>query len=129
MERQEKNAFAIADFLHKHKKITKVYYAGLPTHKGHDILKREASGFGSMISFETDTHETLKAVLENVKIASFAESLGGVDTLITCPAFQTHADVPPAEREKRGITDRLLRISVGIENVHDLIADLEQALK
>jgi len=128
MEKAQENAFKIAEFLLGHKKVKKVFYAGLKTAQGHDIIKRQASGFGSMISFEVDTHETLKKVLSGVKLIAFAESLGGTETLITFPAVQTHADVPQEEREKRGINDRLLRISVGIENVKDLIADLEKAL-
>jgi cystathionine gamma-synthase len=128
MEKQQQNAFAVAAFLQTHKKVRKVLYAGLPSHAGYGILIKQAAGFGSMISFETDTHETLIKVLENVRIISFAESLGGVETLITCPSVQTHADVPLEEREKRGINDRLLRISLGIENEQDLIADLQNAL-
>jgi cystathionine beta-lyase/cystathionine gamma-synthase len=127
MERSQQNAFAVADFLLGHKKVKKVYYAGLPAHPGHEVLKRQASGFGGMISFETDSRDTVERVLSGVKIIAFAESLGGVETLITYPSLQTHADVPPAEREKRGINERLLRLSVGIENQKDLIADLNRA--
>ncbi|MCL2061764.1 MAG: PLP-dependent aspartate aminotransferase family protein [Firmicutes bacterium] len=129
MERAEKNAFAVAEFLQNHKRVNKVFYAGLPSHKGYGILKKQATGFGSMVSFEVDSHETLKKVLKSVKVLSFAESLGGVESLITYPAVQTHADVPELEREKRGINDRLLRISVGIENEKDIIADLKHALE
>jgi cystathionine gamma-synthase len=101
----------------------------LKTHEGYDILKAQARGFGAMISFEVDSKATAIKLLENIKVARFAESLGGVETLITYPALQTHADVPEDIREKKGINDRLLRISVGIESVQDLINDISQALE
>jgi cystathionine gamma-synthase len=100
----------------------------LENHQGHDILKSQARGFGGMVSFEVDTKETAINLLKNIKIARFAESLGGVETLITYPTLQTHADVPKDIKERKGINDRLLRISVGIENVNDLIEDISQAL-
>jgi len=128
MERANDNALKIAQFLSTHKKIKKVFYAGLSSHKGHNILKEQSSGFGAMVSFEVDSHETLKTILEKVKVFSFAESLGGVESLITYPAAQTHADVPEQERLARGINEKLMRASIGIENAKDLIDDLQNAL-
>lgn len=128
LERQQSNALQIAKYLQSHKKVTKVLYVGLENHQGHDILKSQARGFGGMVSFEVDTKETAINLLKNIKIARFAESLGGVETLITYPTLQTHADVPKDIKERKGINDRLLRISVGIENVNDLIEDISQAL-
>ncbi|MDR3319160.1 MAG: PLP-dependent aspartate aminotransferase family protein [Clostridiales bacterium] len=128
MERQQENAFKLAEFLLKHPRVSKVFYAGLPGQNGYDVMKKQASGFGSMISFETDTEKTAVGALKKVKLISFAESLGGVESLITYPAIQTHADVPEDERNKRGINNKLLRLSVGIENADDLIADLNGAL-
>ncbi len=129
MEKSQENAIKICDWLINHKKIKKVYYPGLISHPGYDINKAQARGFGSMISFELDSKDTAIKILNSVKLIHFAESLGGVETLITYPTTQTHADVPADIREKNGITDRLLRLSVGIENVDDLINDLEEALK
>jgi cystathionine gamma-synthase len=128
MERQQENALKIASWLKNHEKIQQVYYVGLPEHPGYEIHKKQARGFGSMISFRTDTEAAARAVLERVKLISYAESLGGVESLITYPMLQTHGDVPVEIREKLGITDTFLRLSVGIENADDLIADLEQAL-
>ncbi|MCR5477044.1 MAG: PLP-dependent aspartate aminotransferase family protein [Lachnospiraceae bacterium] len=127
MRQAQENALAIADWLQGRPEVTKVYYPGLPTHPGHEILKSQARGFGAMISFETETKEFALRVLEEIRLISYAESLGGVETLLTYPLTQTHADVPEEERLKNGITDRLLRMSVGVEDVRDLIADLEQA--
>lgn len=129
MERQQENALKLAGWLAQHPKIKAVYYAGLPTHHGYEISKRQARGFGSMISFETDSEQTAHQVLERVKLILFAESLGGVETLITYPMLQTHADIPASEREAKGINERLLRLSVGLEASDDIIADLEQALR
>lgn len=128
LERQQENAERIAEWLKGQKKVKAVYYVGLPDHPGHDINARQARGAGSMISFRVDTAETAVNLLERVKLISYAESLGGTETLITYPMLQTHGDVPVEIREKLGITDTFLRLSVGIENVSDLIADLEQAL-
>jgi cystathionine gamma-synthase len=128
VEKQQQNAMTLANWLKGHEKVTEVYYIGLPDHPGYEISKSQASGFGSMISFSTDTPETAKKVLESIKLISYAESLGGVESLLTYPMLQTHGDVPVEVRERLGITDRFLRFSVGIENVEDLIADLEQAL-
>lgn len=125
MEKSQQNAFALAEFLKNMSRT--VHYAGLPDHPGYDVSKKQTSGFGSMISFEVHSAEIARKVLERVKLIRFAESLGGVETLITYPTLQTHADIPQNEREARGINDRLLRLSVGIEHVHDLIEDLKSA--
>ncbi|MCB1143338.1 MAG: PLP-dependent transferase [Leptospiraceae bacterium] len=129
MDRIENTASFLAGRLKNNPFITKVYYAGLPEHKGNEILKKQAGGFGGMISFETDTEERAISTLANVKLILFAESLGGTESLITYPLVQTHADVPPEKRERLGINNRLLRLSVGIENEMDLALDLEQALE
>lgn len=129
MEKQQENALKIAQWLKGHKKITEVYYIGLPEHSGYEINKKQSRGFGSMISFKTDTEQTARKILEKIKLIAFAESLGGVESLITYPMIQTHGDVPAETREKLGITENFLRMSVGIENVDDLIADLAQALE
>ncbi|MBO5278704.1 MAG: PLP-dependent transferase [Lachnospiraceae bacterium] len=128
LEKQQENALRIAEWLKQQKKVTQVYYAGLPEHPGYEVNKRQARGYGSMISFRTDTEATARAVLERVKLISYAESLGGVESLITYPMLQTHGDVLPEVRERLGITETFLRLSVGIEDVKDLIADLAQAL-
>jgi len=129
MEKHEANARVIADWLLKHKKIKKVYYPGLPAHPDIEISKKQAAGFGGMISFETDTEETAVKVLSKVSLILFAESLGGVETLITYPVTQTHAELPRQRREQNGIHERLLRLSVGIEDAEDIIGDLRQALE
>lgn len=128
MERQQENAMRIASWLRGHKKITDVLYVGFPDHPGYEVSKKQARGFGSMISFRTDTEATARKLLERVRLISYAESLGGVETLITYPMLQTHGDVPEEVRRQLGITETFLRMSVGIENIEDLLADLEQAL-
>ena len=128
MERQSGNAEKIAGFLAKNRRVEKVLYPGLPESKGYEISRAQTSGFGSMISFYVDSAETVERVLSGVRIVHFAESLGGVETLITYPKTQTHVDVPDEIRNARGINDRLLRLSVGIEGADDLIKDLERAL-
>ena len=128
MERAQENARAIAAFLQTHPRVTRVHYVGLPDHPGYEVNARQSRGSGAMLSFAVDSHETALQVLEKVKIITFAESLGGPESLITLPVTQTHADVPEEEREKLGITDSLLRLSVGIENAQDLIEDLRQAM-
>lgn len=129
LERQQENAIKIAKWLKKHKNIEQVFYPGLEEHKGHEILKEQASGYGAMISFIVDSEETVKRILEGVKVILFAESLGGVETLITYPEQQTHANIPEDMRNRVGVTSKLLRISVGIENIDDLINDLKGALE
>lgn len=128
MEKSQENALTVAEWLKSQSKVKKVYYAGLPEHPSYELSKRQARGFGAMISFEVDSKETAYKILENVKLILFAESLGGVETLITYPFTQTHADVPIEKREERHINERLLRVSVGIENIQDIISDLQQAL-
>lgn len=128
MEQQQKNALAIAQWLKQQPKIRNVYYVGLEDHPGYEINRSQASGYGSMISFHTDTVETAKQILEGVRLITFAESLGGTESLITYPMVQTHSDVSKKLREKLGITETLLRLSVGLEHVDDLIADLKQAM-
>ena len=128
MERHDENGQAVANFLAEHPSVNEVYYPGLTSHPQHELAKRQQDGFGGMVSFETGSLENAKKVLENVKIITLAESLGGVESLISHPATMTHASVPAEKRDELGITDGLVRISVGIEDVEDLIADLDQAL-
>lgn len=129
LDRQQQNALQIAHWLENHPLVEKVYYPGLQNHPGYTTQRNQASGFGAIISFTLKDKSYVQNVLKNVKIISFAESLGGVESLITYPFVQTHADIPESIREHLGVDDRLLRISVGIENVLDLIDDLSQALK
>jgi cystathionine beta-lyase len=128
MERHNANAMEIARWLTGHPAAKKVYYPGLPTHPQHDLARRQQTGFGGMISFETGSLENAKKILASVKLFTLAESLGGVESLISHPVTMTHGSVPVAERERTGLTEGLVRLSVGIEDVEDLIADLEQAL-
>lgn len=128
MQRHESNAAAVVEFLARHAKVRRVLYPGLPDHPGHQLHRRQASGFGSMVTLEMGTYAAAKALLEGVKVLSLAESLGGVESLISHPATMTHASVPAERREALGLTDSMVRISVGIEDVEDLIADLDQAL-
>ena len=129
LEKQAANAEKIAHWLRRRPEVRKVYYIGFQDHPGYEITKRQCSGFGGMLSMEVDSPETARRILKEVKLFQYAESLGGVDSLITYPMCQTHADVPEDERNRRGINDRFLRISVGIENADDLIDDLRQALE
>ena len=129
VERQCENAQKIVEALTQNKHVTKILYPGVKEFKGYEINKSQAKGSGSMISFYVDSVQTVEHVLKSVKIIHFAESLGGVDSLITYPKTQTHVDVPEEERNARGITDKLLRLSVGIENAEDLIKDITQALE
>jgi cystathionine gamma-lyase/cystathionine beta-lyase/cystathionine gamma-lyase/homocysteine desulfhydrase len=128
MDRHEANARKIVELLVGHPKVARVYYPGLADHPGHEIQKRQASGFGSMITIEVGSFEAAKRMLEKVQVMGFAESLGGVESLISHPASMTHASVPPERRAELGLTDGMVRISVGIEDAGDLVADLEQAL-
>ncbi len=129
MERHTSNAGKIARFLSDHKRIRRVYYPGLEDHPGHDIAARQMSGFGGMISAELEGGlEASRSFLEKTELFSLAESLGGVESLIEHPAIMTHASVPPKTRQQLGISDGLVRLSVGIEDTQDLIADLDRAL-
>lgn len=129
MEKAQENALCIAEYLKSNKYVTRVIYPGLPEHPGYEISKKQARGFGAMITFEVKTREIAQALLKYVELIYFAESLGGTETLITYPITQTHADVPKDILDKNGINDRTLRLSVGIEAVKDLIADFEQAFE
>lgn len=128
MEKAQSNADKIARWLKTQACVTKVIYPGLEEHAGHKIMKKQSRGFGAMVTFRLDTTEKALSVLGKVRLIKYAESLGGVETLITYPTTQTHADVPEELRLKNGITPEVLRLSVGIENADDLISDLNQAL-
>ena len=128
MRQHDENGRIVAQFLSEHPSVKKVYYPGLKSHPQHDLASRQMSGFGGMISFETGSLENAKRVLEAVRVCTLGESLGGVESLISHPATMTHASVPETERARLGITDGLVRVSVGIEDVEDIIADLDQAL-
>lgn len=129
MQRHAVSAQRVAEYLEGHPKVSKVTYPGLASHPQHEIAKSQMSGFSGMISFELKGGIAAgKAVMNNVKLCGLAESLGAVETMITHPATMTHVDVPPEERQARGLTDGLVRLSVGIEDVEDIVADLEQAL-
>jgi cystathionine beta-lyase/cystathionine gamma-synthase len=129
MQRHTVSAQRVAAYLEDHPKVSRVTYPGLASHPQHEIAKSQMSGFSGMISFELKGGIAAgKAVMNNVKLCDLAESLGAVETMITHPATMTHADVPAEEREARGLTDGLVRLSVGIEDVEDIVADLEQAL-
>jgi cystathionine gamma-synthase/cystathionine beta-lyase len=129
LDRQQENAHVLAQWLQRHSRIRAVHYPGLPSHAGHELLKRQARGCGAMISFEVVDAAMVEPLLSRIKLISFAESLGGVETLITLPEVQTHADFEPEKRARFGINSALLRLSVGIEDVNDLIADLAQAME
>ena len=128
MQKHDQNGRAIADWLAGHPKVKKLYYPGLPTHPQHDLARRQMGGFGGMISFDVEDVSLAKAIVEKTRIFTLAESLGGVESLIGHPASMTHAAVPKAMREAMGLTDSLVRLSCGIEDAQDLIADLERAL-
>lgn len=127
LDRQLENALKIAQWLETHPRVARVHYPGLPSHPGHELLKRCGKGFGGMIAFEVDDPALVEQLLLKTKLISFAESLGGVETLITFPEVQTHADIEPEIRARLGINNVLLRLSVGIEDADDLIGDLTQA--
>ncbi|MBM3118198.1 MAG: PLP-dependent transferase [Chloroflexi bacterium] len=130
MKQHEENAMAIANYLKKHSKVKKVFYPGLDTHPGHDIAKKQMKGFGGVVSFEIKgSIENANTFLRRLAVFSLAESLGGVASLAEHPATMSHASMPQDYRAKIGITDELIRLSVGLENIDDLIADLEKALK
>jgi cystathionine beta-lyase/cystathionine gamma-synthase len=128
MAQHNANGLAIAEFLAAHPKVTQVIYPGLPSHPQHELAKRQMRGFGGMVAFDVGTFEAARRVCNRVRLMSLAESLGGVETLISHPATMTHASVPPERRKEIGLTDSLVRISAGIEDVDDLIDDLKQAL-
>jgi cystathionine gamma-lyase len=131
MDRHNQNGMLVAQYLAQNpkiaKKIAKLHYPGLATHPGHELMQRQATGFGSMISFDLESEERARRFLKSVRLFTLAESLGGVESLVCHPATMTHASVPPAERARVGLSDGLVRLSVGIEDAEDLIADLEQS--
>lgn len=128
MEKAQENAKAIVEYLLQEPRVKKVYYPGIEGTKGYEVCRSQASGFGSMLTFEVESKELALHILQSTKLIPFAESLGGTETLLTYPSTQTHADVPEPIRIKNGITDRVLRLSAGIEDKKDLIADLKQAI-
>ena len=129
MRQHEENAMAVAKFLAEHPRVEKVYYPGLPAHPDYELAKRQMSGFGGMVSFQfKGVYADVDKVVRRLKVFTLAESLGGVESLVCHPASMTHGSIPKDIRESRGLTDTLLRLSVGIEDVDDLLADLEQAL-
>lgn len=131
MQRHSENGRTVADFLAAHPAVDKVFYPGLSSHKGHELAKKQMRDFGGMMSFtlKNDSMEAALKILSGTELFSLAESLGGVESLIGHPASMTHASIPKAEREKVGVTDSLIRLSVGVEDIDDLIADLTHALK
>ncbi|MFJ7679250.1 bifunctional cystathionine gamma-lyase/homocysteine desulfhydrase [Peribacillus sp. NPDC097198] len=129
MEEHERTTSAIVRFLTGHESISKVYYPGLVNHPNHEIAKKQSRGFGGMVSFDVGSGEKAERVLQKVKYFTLAESLGAVESLISVPALMTHASIPAERRANLGITDGLIRISVGLEDVEDLLEDLEQALE
>lgn len=129
MERHGESAMHIATWLTTQKRVKKVYYPGLPSHPQHRLAKKQMKNFGGMISFELGSLAAANAFVRRLRLCALAESLGGVETIITHPASMTHASIPPAQRQKIGVTDGLVRISVGLEDVDDLIDDLSQALR
>ena len=128
MEQHDRSGRKVAEYLSRHKKVKKVFYPGLPEHPQHELATRQMTGFGSMITFETGSLKNANSMLRKVRVCSLAESLGGVETLISHPATMTHAGIGEEGRRKIGITDGMVRISVGIEDVEDILADLEQSL-
>ena len=128
MMQHNANGMAIAPYLENHPKVKRVLYPGLPSHPQHDLARKQQRGFGAMLSFDVGGLESARRLLNHVKLCSLAESLGGVETLISHPATMTHASIPPEVRQQVGITDGLVRLSVGIEDEEDLIADLDAAL-
>ena len=129
MERHEASARSVAAFLAGHAKVAKVLYPGLPEHPGHEVQQRQASGFGALITFDVGDAGAAKRLLDRVEVMSLAESLGGVETLISHPATMTHASVPEAMRRELGLTDGMVRVSVGLEDLDDLLGDLERSLE
>ncbi|HYP29274.1 MAG TPA: cystathionine gamma-synthase [Blastocatellia bacterium] len=128
MRQHDENGRLVAQFLSEHPKVRKVYYPGLKSHPQYELARRQMSGFGGMISFETGSLENARRVLEGVRLCTLGESLGGVESLISHPATMTHASVPELERNRLGITDGLVRVSVGIEDAEDIMEDIDRAL-
>jgi cystathionine beta-lyase/cystathionine gamma-synthase len=128
MVQHNANGLALAEYLDKHPKVKKVYYPGLPSHPQYELARKQMRGFGGMLAFELGSLEAARTVLNSVRLHALAESLGGVETLISHPATMTHASVPAEHRAALGITDGLVRISAGIEDIDDLKDDLAQAL-
>jgi len=128
MAQHNANGMALAHYLSSHPKVTQVLYPGLPSHPQHALAARQMRGFGGMLTFDAGTFEAARRVCNGVRLMALAESLGGVETLISHPASMTHASVPPERRQAIGLTDSMVRISAGIEDVQDLIDDLAQAL-
>ena len=128
MERHESNGRAVAEHLARHARVRKVNYPGLPSHPHHELAKKQMSGFGAMLSFDLGSFENAQVFLGKVKLCSLGESLGGVETLISHPATMTHASIPEEERHRLGVTPGLVRISVGIEDIEDILGDIDQAL-
>jgi len=129
MRQHEANALAVARFLHEHPRVEKVYYPGLPSHPDHELAKRQMSGFGGMVSFQfKGTYADVAQMVRRFRVFALAESLGGIESLVCHPASMTHGSIPREIREARGLTDTLLRLSVGIEDSEDILSDLEQAL-
>lgn len=129
MDKHAENAMKVATWLRNEPKVEKVYYVGFEDHKDYAVTKKQTTGFGGMISFRVDSMETVNKILSNLKLVIFAESLGGVESLITHPVSRTHKEISEEKRNALGITDTLLRLSVGIEDADDIIADLKQAMK
>lgn len=129
MRQHDTSGRIVADWLQDHKLVRKLYYPGLADHPQHDLAKRQMSGFGGMVSFDVADVDLARKIVERVEIFTLAESLGGVESLIGHPASMTHASIPQAMREATGLTDSLIRLSVGVEDVEDLIADLDQAMR
>lgn len=128
MDRHESSGRAVAKYLNEHSKVKRLLYPGLPEHPGHEVQSRQATGYGALITFDLGSYDAAKTLLDNLEVMSLAESLGGVETLISHPASMTHASVPPEQREELGITEGVVRVSVGLEDLEDLLADLESAL-
>jgi cystathionine gamma-lyase/cystathionine beta-lyase/cystathionine gamma-lyase/homocysteine desulfhydrase len=128
MPRHEENTCVVAPFLYQHPKVGAVYWPGLPDHPNHAVHRKQAGGFGALVSFDLGTRDAAARFLENVRLCALGESLGGVETLVSHPATMTHAGYTQQERDALGITDGLVRISVGCEDAEDLVADLERAL-
>lgn len=129
MEKAQENAFEIVHWLEKQEEVRRIIYPGLETHPGYETMKKQSRGFGAMVTFEVASEEFARSILKNVRLIKFAESLGGVETLITYPITQTHADVPRDLLEKNGINEKVLRLSVGIESGNDLIHEFERVFK